>query len=788
MVFFMKYNFTLENLNCAHCAGKIEQKLAETDGYENVNFNFANKKLVFESAEDVTAQDIQAVCDSIEDGVEVIDNTNRKNLKQYTFTLENLNCAHCAGKIEQKLAETDGYENVNFNFANKKLVFESAEDVTAQDIQAVCDSIEDGVEVIDNNVKENTVTVEKVNSAKKDKKVEIKNELISIITAAVLGVAAFGLELTVFPDAEFGTVGWFVLLGLSLVATVLSGWRTFIKGVKSVFKLQIDETTLLTIAVIAAFALGEFVEAAMVTILFAVGEIVEEKAVSASRSDIAKLAQIRPDNATVLINGKEVVKAAEDVKIGSTIVVKPHERVPLDGVITKGNTTLDTSALTGESVPVDAEAGSEVMSGMINGNSLIEIKTTKEFGDSTAARIIKLVEDAAATKGQSEKLISRFAAVYTPIIILISIVVAIVPPLVGLGSFSTWIYRALVCLVASCPCAIVISVPLSYYSGLGASSKISVLIKGGKYIEALAKADAFVFDKTGTLTTGELSVNKVFAYGNHTSSEIIALAAACERYSSHPIAMAIKNKAEKENLPELSDYSEKAGQGVTAVYNGKALVCGGTKVLSDKQKVNAEKTASVYVIYDGELIGAISVSDTLRPEAKSVIAELRKLGVKDSVMLTGDKKENAMDIANELKLDSYSAELMPSDKLEKLIDIKKNHKSVCFIGDGINDAPVLTASDCGFAMGFGSEAAIEAADAVLAAGNLKQLPLSVRIAKKVVATVKTNITFALGVKTIVIILAILGIAPMWLSVIADTGVSVLCVLYAARLLHTFDKK
>ena len=667
-------------------------------------------------------------------------------------------------------------------------MFESADDVTAQDIQAVCDSIEDGVEVIDNNVKENTVTAEKVNSAKKDKKVEIKNELISIIIAAVLGVAAFGLELTVFPDAELGTVGWFVLLGLSLVATVLSGWRTFIKGIKSVFKLQIDETTLLTIAVIAAFALGEFVEAAMVTILFAVGEIVEEKAVSASRSDIAKLAQIRPDNATVLINGKEVVKAAENVKIGSTIVVKPHERVPLDGVITKGNTTLDTSALTGESVPVDAEAGSEVMSGMINGNSLIEIKTTKEFGDSTAARIIKLVEDAAATKGQSEKLISRFAAVYTPIIILISIVVAIVPPLVGLGSFSTWIYRALVCLVASCPCAIVISVPLSYYSGLGASSKISVLIKGGKYIEALAKADAFVFDKTGTLTTGELSVNKVFAYGNHTSSEIIALAAACERYSSHPIAMAIKNKAEKENLPELSDYSEKAGQGVTAVYNGKALVCGGTKVLSDKQKVNAEKTASVYVIYDGELIGAISVSDTLRPEAKSVIAELRKLGVKDSVMLTGDKKENAMDIANELKLDSYSAELMPSDKLEKLIDIKKTHKSVCFIGDGINDAPVLTASDCGFAMGFGSEAAIEAADAVLAAGNLKQLPLSVRIAKKVVATVKTNITFALGVKTIVIILAILGIAPMWLSVIADTGVSVLCVLYAARLLHTVDKK
>lgn len=704
---------------------------------------------------------------------------------KYSFILDNLNCAHCAGKIEKELAETDGYENVSFNFANKKLVLDSAKNVTAQDIQAVCDSIEDGVRVIDNNKKK---SAPKKSTVADDESHGMKNELISIITAAVLGLTAFALELTVFANSEFGTVGWIALLALSLIATVLSGWRTFLKGIKSVFRLRIDETTLLTIAAIAAFALGEFVEAAMVTILFAIGEIVEEKAVSASRNDIAKLAQIRPDNATVLINGKEVVKAAEEVEIGSTVVVKPHERVPLDGVISKGNTTLDASALTGESVPVDAEVGSEVMSGMINGNSLIEIKTTKKFGDSTAARIIRLVEDAAAAKGESEKLISRFAAVYTPIIILISIIVAVVPPFLGLGGVEVWIYRALVCLVASCPCAIVISVPLSYYSGLGASSKISVLIKGGKYIEALAKADAFVFDKTGTLTTGELTVNRVFAYGDYSSSDIIGLAASCERYSSHPVAMAIKAKAEDINLPELSDYSEKAGHGVTAEYKGKTLICGGARILSEKQRELAEKSASVYVIYDGELIGAISVSDTLRPEAKSVIAELRELGVKDSVMLTGDKEENAKNIANELQLDSYSAELMPSDKLNRLADIKKTHSSVCFIGDGINDAPVLTASDCGFAMGFGSEAAIEAADAVLAGGNLKQLPSAIRIAKKVVATVKTNIVFALSVKAIVIILAVLGIAPMWLSVIADTGVSVMCVLYAARLLHISDKK
>lgn len=704
---------------------------------------------------------------------------------KYSFTLDNLNCANCAGKIEKELASTDGYENVSFNFANKKLVLDSAKNVTAQDIQAVCDSIEDGVRVIDNNKKK---SADQKSTGTDDENHGIKNELISIITAAVLGLTAFALELTVFADSAFGTVGWIALLALSLVATVLSGWRTFLKGIKSVFRLRIDETTLLTIAVIAAFALGEFVEAAMVTILFAVGEMVEEKAVSAARNDIAKLAQIRPDNATVLIKGKEVVKAAEEVEIGSTVVVKPHERVPLDGVISMGNTTLDASALTGESVPVDAEVGSEVMSGMINGNSLIEIKTTKKFGDSTAARIIRLVEDAAAAKGESEKLISRFAAVYTPIIILISIIVAVVPPLLGLGGFEVWIYRALVCLVASCPCAIVISVPLSYYSGLGASSKISVLIKGGRYIEALARADAFVFDKTGTLTTGELTVNRVFAYDDYSSSDIIGLAAACERYSSHPVAMAIKAKAENTKLPELSDYSEKAGHGVTAEYKGKTLICGGARILSEKQREYAEKSASVYVIYDSELIGAISVSDSLRPEAKSVIAELRELGVKDSVMLTGDKEENAKNIANELQLDSYSAELMPSDKLNRLADIKKTHSSVCFIGDGINDAPVLTASDCGFAMGFGSEAAIEAADAVLAGGNLKQLPSAIRIAKKVVATVKTNIVFALSVKAIVIILAVLGIAPMWLSVIADTGVSVMCVLYAARLLHISDKK
>ena len=690
---------------------------------------------------------------------------------RYSFTLQNLNCAHCASKIENKIINTEGYNNVKFIFATKQLSLESSMKITKDDIQKICDKIEDGVDVIDNNTKENTET------KKSDKK---DLSFVFTIISAVLGFSAFILHFTAFEESVAGT---YVLFVMSLIATVLGGYKTFIKGAKSLIKLRIDETTLMSIAVIAAFVIGEFVEGAMVTVLFALGEIIEDKAVDSSRNDIEKLANIRPDNATVIEKGEEIVVPAADVAVGSTVIVKPYERVPLDGIITKGNTTLDTSALTGESVPVDAGEGSEVLSGMMNGNSLVEIKTTKEFGDSTAARILRLVEDAAATKGNSEKFITRFASVYTPIIIVLSLLVAIIPPLMGAGNFQEWIYRALVCLVASCPCAIVISVPLSYFSGMGAASKNGVLIKGGKYVEALAKADAFVFDKTGTLTTGKLTVSNVCSYNGYTADEIIALAGACEKYSSHPVALAIREKAGKRNQPKISAYSEKAGHGISAIYDGKQILCGGYNVLSEEQKKTADKNASVYIVLDGEIIGAIALSDSVRSEAETVISNLKKLGIKDCVMLTGDKEEKAEEVSRSLGLDSYSAGLMPADKLVEVERIKKNHNAVCFVGDGINDAPVLTASDCGIAMGFGSEAAIESADAVLASGNLRQLPLAVRISKRVVATVKTNIAFALLVKAAVIVLAIVGFAPMWLSVIADTGVCVLCVLYASRLLR-----
>lgn len=690
-------------------------------------------------------------------------------MKKYTYTLENLNCAHCASKIESKIANTQGFENVSFNFATKILSFSSENPESLLQIQQICDSIEDGVTVVDSSKKPKEKQSGKINS-----------DTVMLIIAIVLGVAAFVLHLVLPENQTYSTV---ILFDLSAAATLLSGYKIFLKGIKNAVRLKIDETVLLAVAVVAAFCLGEFVEAAMVTILFSLGEFIEDIAVDASRRDIEKLAQIRPDTATIVKDGVETVVPAESVKTGSIITVKPYERLPLDGIVTSGKSTLDTSALTGESLPVDISVGSEVMSGAINGNGLIEIRTTKEYGNSTASRILQLVEEASARKGQKEKLITRFASIYTPIVIIIAAAIAFIPPLLGLGELSEWIYRALVCLVASCPCAIVISVPLSYYSGIGAASKIGVLIKGGKYIEALSKADSFVFDKTGTLTSGKLEVESITVFGGHGKNEVLALAAACEKHSVHPVATAIKKKAEGLDLPQLSDYSESAGHGTSAVYNGKKLECGGIKILSDEQKKLAGN-ASVFVVYDGELIGALSVSDSVRSESQDVISKLKKLGVKNTVMLTGDSKGKAEKVSEKLGLDKCYSNLLPNDKLDRVEEIKTHSKAVCFVGDGINDAPVLSASDCGIAMGLGSEAAIEASDAVLSSGNLVKLPDAIKLSRRVMRTVKTNIAFALTVKAAVIILAAFGLASMWMSVIADTGVSVACVLYAARLLKS----
>ncbi len=681
---------------------------------------------------------------------------------KYTCTLENLDCAHCAQKIEQKIADTDGFEAVSFNFATKTLRFESEKDDPLTEIQSICDSLEEGVTVVGDNKK----AVESGNTV----------ERIMLFSGIALGIAALILHLILRSHATD-----YIVLGLSAAATLLAGWKVFVKGLKNLIKFRIEETVLMMVAVIAAFILGEYVEGAMVTLLFTVGELIEDYAVDKSRRSIEQLSKIRPDSATLYLDGIEKTVPAESVRTGSVITVKPHERIPLDGIIIDGSSTIDNSALTGESLPQSVAEYSEVLSGGINGDGLLRIETTKEFSESTAARILRLVEDAAANKGKQEKFISRFASVYTPAVIGISLLIAVLPPLLGLGSFSQWIYNALVVLVASCPCAIVISVPLSYYSGIGAASKNGVLIKGGNYLEALAKADVFAFDKTGTLTKGDLTVSRVYTYGGYGEDEVLSLAAACEKYSVHPIAQAIKESAQAE-IKGLSDYKEIAGRGTCAVFNGKKLACGNERLLSCPVPAELKDRPAVYLVYDGELVGAIELSDAVRDEAKGVISGLKKLGAQKAVMLTGDKKSAAHSVSKKIGIDSYYSELLPDQKLEKINAIKRDGHTVCFVGDGINDAPVLAASDCGAAMGLGSEAAIESSDIVLSSGNLTQLPKAVRIARATMRTIKGNIILALAVKAAVIILACFGLAAIWMSVVADTGVCVICVLIAARLL------
>lgn len=680
----------------------------------------------------------------------------------YKFKLNGLHCANCANKIENEISKDTSTDKTFLNFSTKTLSFKSKktnEKEVKGWVQNVVNGIEDGVQVT-------------INDENEQKPENSKLVWGKIIVSALLFIAA-ALMQNVF---ELPTWAYAVFYG---AAVILCGYPVFISGIKAVLKLRLDENTLMAIAVISAFCIQEFPEAALVTLLFSIGEALEDHAVNRSRRDIEKLAEIRPDTANLVTPEGTQAIAAERVSIGDTIIVNPFERVPLDGEVTSGQSNLDTSALTGESMLEFASTGTKVMSGMMNQEGLLTVNVTSTYENSSASRILSMVEEAAATKGSSEKFITKFARVYTPLVLLAAILLTAIPGLIT-GDFLTWFNRSLVFLVASCPCAIVISVPLSFYSGIGGASKLGVIIKGGKFIEALAKSDAFVFDKTGTLTTGKLNVTEVHTTGSLSKDELIALAAAAEAHSAHPVAQAIKALATNKSLtpPTLTDYSEIAGIGVKAMYNEKQVLCGSHRIFPD----NDGEKGTIYLMLNGKLEGEFIISDTLRTETPNVIAQLKQLGAKTITMLTGDSNTAAQSIAAKAKLTEVHAELLPDEKVTHLTSIKEKSKFTVYVGDGINDSPVLAASDCGIAMGLGSQAAIEAADVVLASGNLKPLPQAIKHSRNVMKTVYSNIIFALGVKAIVLSLAAIGIAPMWLAVIADTGVSLLCVLNASRVL------
>ncbi len=675
---------------------------------------------------------------------------------QHTFILDGLDCANCAGRIEQKIADVPGYSDVSLTFVTRELRLNCDKRNIKEDIQSIVDSVESGVTVRDQNEK----IVE-----------EEESEEHSPLRLILLGVA-IALFIAAFVTHFFDRLT-VVSAVMAVVSVVLSGYDVVIDGVKAVMKRRLDETTLMTVAVIAAMVLGEFVEAAAVTVLFALGEMIEDRAVERSRRDIRRLADIRPDRAYVYEDGRTVEYRAEDVPVGAILSVPPHTRVPLDGVVTEGSSSLDASSLTGESIPLPAHVGTELLSGMMNNDAMLRMRVTRPYADSAATRIVRLVEENARNKGNSEKLITRFARVYTPVMIVLAVLVALIPSLIT-GDYATWIHRALVCLVASCPCSIVISVPLSYYAGIGAASRHGVLIKGGRYLEAVAKSLCFAFDKTGTLTENKISVKEIKPVNNYSEKEILQLAASAEQMSTHPIASAIRERAAEEHISilELSDYHEKSGFGVTARDGDRLISC--SKRADD---------SGVEVTADGEVIGIIILQENIRNEASAVLSALRALGIGRLTMLTGDKKSSADRIADALALDGCYSELLPEQKVEKIESLIEDEGLCCYVGDGINDAPVLTRSSCGIAMGLASDAAIESADMVLSSGTLSALPTAVRISRETMRTVRANIIFSLAVKALVILLAMLGAAPIWLAVFADTGVCVLCILYATRLIR-----
>lgn len=604
-----------------------------------------------------------------------------------------------------------------------------------------------------------------------------KHLLARIIVAAVL-FAAGGL---LHPE------GW-AELGVYLVCYAVIGWDIVWKAITNILHGQVfDENFLMTIATVGALILGEHSEGVAVMLFYQVGEWFQSYAVSKSRRSITSLMDIRPDYANIEQVGKLVQVDPEDVKIGDTIIVKPGERVPLDGKIIKGSSTLDTSALTGESMPREVEAGMEVISGCINQTGILTIQTTKAFGESTVAKILDLVENASDKKGKMENFITRFARYYTPVVVFAALALAILPPLVTGQAFSIWIYRALTFLVISCPCALVISIPLSFFGGIGGASKIGVLVKGSNYLEALAYTETVVFDKTGTLTKGSFAVTEIQANGM-TDEELLELAAYAEDYSNHPISLSIqKAYGKKIDNSRITDVQEIAGHGVQAVIDGMTVLAGNAKLMEREHisytAPNAIGTV-VYVAFDGRYAGCIVIADEVKADAPAAIKELKAAGIRRTVMLTGDADAVGQDVARRLGLDRAYTELLPADKVdrvEELLKQKSERGMLAFVGDGINDAPVLARADVGIAMGaLGSDAAIEAADVVLMTDEPSKIAAVMQIARKTIRISNENIVFALGVKFLVLILGAVGRANMWAAVFADVGVSVIAILNAIR--------
>lgn len=703
-----------------------------------------------------------------------------EGVEKRVYILENLGCANCAAKMERMIGELPGVRMATITYATKQLaVAADHQEALLPEFRRICASIEEGV----------TVTPRDYTPVKKQEKTSViqdkKADILAIAVGAVMFVAGEVIE-HLYPTSLTSAILFiaaYVILGLGIIWTAV---KNLAKG--HVF----DENFLMSVATLAAFAIGDFAEAVGVMLFYRVGELFEDIAVSRSRSQIMEAVDLRPEVVNIVHGDEAESIPAQDAKVGDIILIRPGDRIPLDGVIVEGRSQIDTSPVTGEPVPVNVYPGTEVYSGCVNDQGILKMEVKKPLSESMVTRILDSVENAAASKPKIDRFITKFARIYTPVVVAVAVATAVIPSLVT-GEWNHWIYTAITFLVISCPCALVLSVPLAFFSGIGAGSKRGILFKGGVAIEALKDVKAIVMDKTGTITKGNFFVQQVVSLKKLTQKQILTIAADCELSSTHPIGTSIVSAAREKNL-ELSspkEAEEISGKGIRAVFPEGTVLCG-SKGLLEKYGVDVSEYKSdlygteVLVAVDGELEGYLVVADVIKPEAGASVKRMKSQNL-ITAMLTGDARDNAMAVAKETGIDEVHAQLLPEDKLSHLKQIRKEHGSVMFVGDGINDAPVLAGADVGAAMGNGADAAIEAADVVFMTSSVDAIPEAVSIARKTGKIAMQNVVFALAIKFLIMILGFTGYANMWMAVFADTGVAMLCVLNSIRILYASQK-
>ena len=782
----MKRVFILKGLDCPNCSAKIEKEVGELGGVASSTVNLMNQTLTVQAGTSVATSlldTVTTIVHSHEPDVEVSEKTEPAVTKVYL--LKGLDCPNCSAKIEKEVGELDGVTSSTVNLMNQTLTVQAGTSVAA----SLLDTVTTIVHSHEPDVEVSEKQLEATAPVKKDEKAAVYNDedkkrTIRLAVGAV--VYAIGMALTVF--AKLPTLAELAFL---IVAYVILGWDVVWQAVKNITRGQVfDEHFLMSVSTIGAFAIGEYPEAVAVMLFYQVGEFFQSLAVKRSRKSISDLMDICPDSATVKRNGVLQVVSPESVAVGEIIVVKPGEKIPLDGIVVDGESMLDTKALTGESVPRSIRKGDEALSGCINQSGLLTLKVTKSFGESTVSKITYLVENASARKAPTENFITTFARYYTPVVVGMAAVLAIIPPLVLGGGWSEWLRRGFVFLIVSCPCALVISIPLTFFGGIGAASKRGVLVKGSNYLEALNKVSVVVFDKTGTLTKGVFEVANIIPAAGYQKEQVLEYAAQAESYSNHPIAKSILATYGKPiDQKQFSGFEEISGHGISVMVQGKKVLAGNSKLMESEKIAYAACDAAgtkFYVAADGSYVGCILIADEVKPDSKCAIAELKKIGVEKTVMLTGDDERIGKSVADELGLDAYYAQLLPDQKVEKLemLDKQKRQGSkLAFVGDGINDAPVLARADVGIAMGgLGSDAAIEAADVVLMTDEPSKLVEAIDVAKATKRIVMQNIVIALGIKSVFLVLGALGMAGMWEAVFGDVGVTIIAVLNAMRIL------